>query len=133
MNGLLLDTHAWVWLLESPKRIPRRTLGAIGRVQEDLVFVSGITLWEIAKLCSSGKLRLSNSPRDWICNAIERSSATVLPITPEIAAESCQLPGGFHADPADQMIVATARVHGLDIVTADARIQDYPHVRSLWA
>jgi PIN domain nuclease of toxin-antitoxin system len=56
----------------------------------------------------------------------------VLPLSTEVAVESCHLPGEFHRDPADQIITATARVHALTLLTADQRLQAYGHVRTLW-
>ena len=65
--------------------------------------------------------------------ATREDGIRVLPLTPEITMESAQLPGDFHRDPADQIIVATARHHGAALVTSDQRILDYPHVETLWA
>jgi PIN domain nuclease of toxin-antitoxin system len=56
----------------------------------------------------------------------------VVPLTPEVACEACRLPGVFDGDPVDQIVVATARVHGLTLVTGDTRMRAYPHVRVAW-
>ena len=64
-------------------------------------------------------------------SALARSGITVLPLTPDIAVESVQLPGEFHRDPADRILVATARIHACPLVTADEKILAYPHVRAV--
>ena len=68
----------------------------------------------------------------WLTAALRPEIVSLVPLSPAIAVESCQLPGQFHADPADRLIVATARLHGLTLITADEAIRSYPHLRTLW-
>ena len=75
-----------------------------------------------------GRLRLPMAVDQWLHAALAYPGMTLLPLTPEIAADACCLPGSFHNDPADQIIVATARAHGSQLVTMDRRILAYPHV-----
>ncbi len=78
------------------------------------------------------KIELKTSPESWLSRAIHGTGIQVIELSPEIAVESCRLPGEFHRDPADQIIVATARVHNLSLVTKDQKILGYPHVKTIW-
>ncbi|MCC6356881.1 MAG: type II toxin-antitoxin system VapC family toxin [Verrucomicrobiae bacterium] len=129
---LLLDTRVWVRCLDAPETLP----GAVGRLLRDPaqypVGVSAISAWEIARLCEMGRLRLSRPVGDWMKFALRPPFVQLLPLTPQIACEACGLPGELGGDPADQILVATARIHGLTLVTGDPRMRDYPHVRVVW-
>jgi PIN domain nuclease of toxin-antitoxin system len=85
----------------------------------------------VAKLVEYGRLRLDGALEEWMEQAVTYPGIDVLMLTPRIAIESTQLPGTFHRDPADQLIVATARVYDLPLLTVDRLILDYPHVRTL--
>jgi PIN domain nuclease of toxin-antitoxin system len=87
--------------------------------------VSSISVWEIALLESKGRLVLPMGAGEWIRRALERVDFELVRLEPEIAIESCRLPGSFHADPADRFLVATARIKKLTLVTRDARILKY--------
>ena len=89
--------------------------------------VCAISCWEVAKLVEIGRLHFSIPLAEWIARAL--LNVQLLPLSPEIAIESSQLPGSFHRDPADQLIVATARFYDCRLLTMDRLIQDYPHVR----
>ena len=91
--------------------------------------VSAFSCWEVAKLDVLGRLPLPLPIHDWLKFALAEPGIKLLDITPEIAVESNHLPGTFHRDPADQLIVATARVHGCPLVTLDGKIRNYPHVQ----
>ncbi len=90
-----------------------------------------MSCWEIAKLAERGRLGLACSIEEWMEQALAYPGIELLPLTPQIAIESTTLPGNFHRDPADQIIVATARIHDLALLTVDRLILDYPHVRTL--
>jgi PIN domain nuclease of toxin-antitoxin system len=80
--------------------------------------VSAVSCWEVAKLVERGRLDLKMDIGFWLSNALGPSGITLLHLTPPIAVEACDLPGEFHRDPADQIIVATARVYDIPLVTA---------------
>ena len=82
----------------------------------------------MAKLVEYGRLELPVPMKEWFEEALGYPGISLLPLSPEIAIESTQLPGEFHRDPADQIIVATARIHDITLVTVDSKIVDYPHV-----
>ena len=128
----LLDTHTLIWALEAPEQLPA-PIQALLSDPANLPFgVAAITPWEIAMLASRGRLQLGRPVSDWLAAALNPNFVSLLPLLPPIAVDSCTLPGSFHADPADRMIVATARHHGLTLLTADAAIRAYPHLRTLW-
>ena len=129
----VLDTCAWLWLCAEPAKLSRRAQSVMQRERRRAgLIVSVFSAWEIAKLVQKGKLRFSVPCRDWIAEASRAAGVTLHPLTPEICVESTELPGIFHGDPADQIIVATARLLAAPVVTADREILDYPHVQSLW-
>lgn len=93
--------------------------------------VSVISCWEVAKKVRTGKLDLDQDLETWIATALRYRGVRLLDLSPEIVIEANSLPGEFHRDPADQMIVATAWVLDVPILTADAKILAYPHVRKV--
>ena len=122
---LLLDTHALLWWLTDGGRLARVQRAAIERADAsgEPIAIAAITFWEIAKLVERGRLKLTQTV-DVLLEAIEEHpSVEVLPLTSRIAVESTRLGRHMTTDPADQLIVATARVHGLRLVTADERIR----------
>lgn len=90
-----------------------------------------ISCWEVAKLVENNRLTLPNPVEDWIETALQYPGIRLLDLTPRIVVEATQLPGNFHRDPADQLIVATARVHGTRLATADRKILEYDGVQSI--
>jgi PIN domain nuclease of toxin-antitoxin system len=131
---ILLDTHVWIWLNTAPEKIPPPATEAIESVSgQDRAALSAISVWETAKLVEKGRLRLATDISTWVRDALDDPALRLLPLTPEIAVESTRLPGGFHPDPADQILVATARSVSATLITSDTRLLSYPHVRSLWA
>jgi PIN domain nuclease of toxin-antitoxin system len=134
-EALLLDTHVWVWLVRGERRIARDAQDLIfARVDAQSLFLSVMSIWELSLLDAKGRISLSLPCLTWVRTALERSGAVTFPLTPEIAVESNHLPGTFHSDPIDRMLIATARVEGLTLVTRDRAILDYAaqgHVRVL--
>jgi PIN domain nuclease of toxin-antitoxin system len=128
---IVLDTHIWVWWVHGDERLTRTQAEVIEANETDVIGVSAISCWEIAKLVEYGRLELPCSLEEWFEDALSYPGIHLLELTPEIAIESTQLPGGFHRDPADQMIVATARVYGCPLVTSDGRLLEYPHVETI--
>lgn len=90
--------------------------------------VSAISCWEVVKLVEYSRLTLPCPVDEWLDTALAYPGVRFLELTPRICVESTQLPGEFHRDPADQIIVATARVHNCSIVTIDSKIRAYSHV-----
>jgi len=128
----ILDTHVWIWHFEASSKIPERIQTILKDMDNVPLGVSVISAWEIAKKTAIKKLRLSIPCRDWIVKSSSSPGIEILPITPEIAYEANYLPEEFHRDPADCIIVATARLHDITLITKDHRILAYPHVKTLW-
>jgi PIN domain nuclease of toxin-antitoxin system len=126
---ILLDTHVWVWWVNESPMGSKDMLRIIQEHQDDGLGVSIISCWEVAKLVERGRLELSTPVEHWIEQALAYPGVELLELTPRIAVESTQLPGEFHRDPADQMLVATARVYDIPLLTADSKLLDYPHVK----
>lgn len=128
----VLDTNAWILAVESPAEIPADVLAVIGDMSNAPLGLSAISPWEVAKKVSIGKLDLSLPLRSWLLRATKQEGLIVLPLSTEVSLEANSLPGTSHRDPADQIIVATARLYKATLITRDKRILDYPHVVSLW-
>jgi PIN domain nuclease of toxin-antitoxin system len=129
----LLDTHAWLWWVTEDRRLSRAARRAIDRDQaKDALSVSLISIWEVAKKVEKGQLILDRPVNDWLDLATARPGLHLAELTRPVLVESCRLPQPFHGDPADQIIVATARDRDAIIVTKDRQIRDYAHVRSVW-
>lgn len=122
-SSLLLDTHALVWSMNANPRLGTRAREAIRRAyREDRALISAITPWEIALLVSKGRLTLGKDALDWIRGALALPGVHLTPLEPEIAVASTRLPFAIHPDPADRILVATARYLGATLVTADAAL-----------
>lgn len=125
---LLLDTHIWIWLsfgtpgVFSPAMQNR--LGLSDRANP--LHVSFISAWEVAMLGVKGRLNLEMPTQTWIEQSLSHPAMRLLALDdPAIAVECNELPGDFHADPADRLLVATARIGGYSLVTRDQKILDY--------
>jgi PIN domain nuclease of toxin-antitoxin system len=127
---LLLDTHVWIWSQESPEKLGKeaRRLLVDGKSTNHVATVSVL---ELARLVAAGDIFLNRPLPAWVETAVEELHAEELAMSREIAAEAYALPGEFHRDPADRILVATARRESLTLLTADARILSYPHVKTL--
>lgn len=127
---LLLDTHVWVWSQEQHEKLGRRAAHAL-LAPEHVNMVCTISTLEIARLLAVDTLSLTVPLDTWIADSLRSLEATTLTVTHEIAAEAYSLPPVFHKDPAGRILVAAARIHQLTLLTADERILQYPHVRTM--
>lgn len=132
---IVLDTHALVWWVNGGPDLSTAAKAAIDREQQDekgLILVSSISAWEIALLVQKGRLTLTSNVGDWLATIREIDGVRFVPVDNDIAVQSTCLPGEFHPDPADRMIVALARHLAAPLVTADTKIIAYKHVRTIW-
>jgi PIN domain nuclease of toxin-antitoxin system len=130
MLSHLLDTHILVWWRTAPERLSAAQNRALLELEKrgQPAGISAITLWELAMMVARGRQEI-NVPLDYWLEEIENHPMLeVLPISATVAAESVRLTDGFHKDPADQIIVATARCHSLHLLTADERIRSWGKV-----
>ncbi len=126
VSAVLLDTHVLVWLMQGVARISdakKALIELAGR--EDRLFVAAITPWEIAMLTEKSRLALPMDVKDWLDAAINRLGIGLVPLSAEISVASNRLPGSFHSDPADCMIVASARHLNAMLITEDRAILAY--------
>ncbi len=128
---IILDTHIWVWNVQEDNRLTEDQQQLIRDHESDEIGICSISLWEVAKAVQLKRLNFPIPVDDWFEIALNSPRIVLLPLISRIAVESTQLPGQFHKDPFDQLIVATARVHDVPLVTADADILKYPHVKLL--
>jgi PIN domain nuclease of toxin-antitoxin system len=127
---IALDTHVWVWWIHNHPSLPDSAKKLIQQHEATGIGISAISLWEVAKLSQLGRLALPIPIAEWFTHALAYPGIVVVELTPQIVIESTQLPGGFHKDPADQLIVATARVLECELITQDARIKSYDGVQT---
>lgn len=132
---VVLDTHVLIWLMAGDDRLSPRVRQAIeNAAYGDGANVCAISLWEVSMLVAKGRLTLYRDVGAWVDDVAGHPGLSVVPLAPEVAVASTRLPGELHRDPADRMIVATARVLGAVLITADQALLDYGshgHVRVL--
>jgi PIN domain nuclease of toxin-antitoxin system len=134
-HQLLLDTHVWLWLVEGDPTLNSQAREAIRRaVGLGTLRLAAISVWEVAMLAARERIVLGKPTLEWVEAALTASRIDLAPMTPEVSVDSCNLPGRFHREPADRIIVATARITGSILITRDRRILDYAaegHVSAL--
>lgn len=131
---IVIDTHILVWWVNGDKSLP---VTAAKKIKDTLdcgseVIVSSISAWEIAMLIEKGRLILSMDVESWIDEVAQIDGLRFMPVDNEVSIKSTVLPGEFHKDPADRIIVALARKLAVPLVTADEKIINYEHVKTIW-
>lgn len=126
-GALVLDTHVWLWAVEgSQHELAAQAIAEIdGASRRGEILVSAISVWEVAMLEAKGRISLSRPVEDWVRSALRAPGIRLLPLTPEIAFESTRLPGSVHGDPADRILVSSARLVGGRLATRDRTILGY--------
>ena len=127
---IVLDTHIWLWWAHGDPRLPRQYAAFLQAHEAQGLGISAISCWEVALLVARSKIILPDPLEDWFQQALSDPNVRLLTLSPSVAIEATRLPGTFHRDPADQIIVATARTHGCPLVTLDRKILAYPHVQT---
>lgn len=130
MLSVLLDTHILLWWRSEAGRLSAAQKRALQEVERtgSPAAISAITLWELANMVASGRVRIAVPLEAWLEEIETHPLIEVLPVTARIVADSVRLGVDFHKDPADRIIVATARCHGLQLMTADERIRRWGRV-----
>jgi PIN domain nuclease of toxin-antitoxin system len=130
---IVLDTHVWIWYLDDPAQLSTPARTSIDQaLREKAVLISSISVWEVALLVVSGRLELTIDVHDWIAKCEALPFLTFVPVDNAIFLKSVFLSGQLHSDPADRIIVATALMRGVPVVTKDRRIRKYAKVQSIW-
>ncbi len=128
---IVLDTHAWLWWVNSvPGTLPAPLLDKL-ESEGTRVGVASISCLEVALLPRKGRIELPCALNRWFALALSESQIELLPLTPEIATASTELPD-IHKDPADRIIIATAQAHSAVLATADETIRRYPNLGVTW-
>lgn len=128
---IILDTHIWVWWVHNSPMLPEKMRDQIAANEGNGLAVSILSCWEIAKLVEKDRLNLNMEVKEWMDTALAYPGIKIVDLTPEICVASTQMPGAFHKDPADQLIVATAMQYGWILYTCDQKILDYPFVQTM--
>lgn len=127
---IVIDTHIWVWWVQNDTSLTRQHQQWLQENETDGIGISIVSCWEVAKLVEKNRLILPLSIKDWLDTALAYPNVRLLDLTLPIIINSTQL-SGFHSDPFDQMIVATARIYDSYLLTVDRKILDYPGVKIL--
>jgi PIN domain nuclease of toxin-antitoxin system len=126
---IVLDTHVWLWHVGARERLSSVATAAIENA--GTVAVCAISCWEVSMLEARGRIALDRPVRRWVARAL--AGTALLPLSASAAVDAGQLGGqGFHGDPADRLIYATARELGLRIVTRDERLTAFDRARCVW-
>ncbi|WP_448573852.1 type II toxin-antitoxin system VapC family toxin [Trichothermofontia sp.] len=127
---IVLDTHIWVWWVQKDSRLPQQHQQWLQQYRSEGLGVSIFSCWEVAKLVEKKCLILPEVIEQWLNDALAYPGVQLLDLTLPIVVRANQLEG-FHNDPADQIIVATAQVYDCPLLTVDSKIITYPHVQIL--
>jgi PIN domain nuclease of toxin-antitoxin system len=127
---IVLDTATWIWRASDPKRLTASARRAIDEVERALV--SAISVWEVAMLVAKRRIQLDRPVEQWVGVALALPKIQLAALDPAIAVRSTKLPGEFHPDPADRIIVATALENAVPVISPDERIRSYPHIQTVW-
>lgn len=125
-RGILLDTHTWIWLFNGSTELSQAAIKKIDQAgSRGEVFISAISVWELSILVAKERVTLSKPIGEWVKDSLNQPGVNLSAMSPEISIESSFLPGDFHGDPADRIIVATARINSLILHTRDKKILKY--------
>jgi PIN domain nuclease of toxin-antitoxin system len=127
---IVLDTHAWIWWVSDPSLLSKLAERAIRNART--ISIPAIVVWEFAMLVSKGRLEIDRPPLEWVRAALALPRVELLSLSPMVAVHSTQLGGGFHGDPADRLIVASAAVESAPLVSKDERIHEYGGIPVIW-
>jgi PIN domain nuclease of toxin-antitoxin system len=130
---IVLDTHVWLWWLHDPGKLSAAANTLIQKEQESgAIVISAISVWEVAVKVQSGKLAIPMDIDRWYEAAKSYPATVIEPFTPSDAIASTRLPGDFHKDPADRIIISLARRLTVPLLTCDRKILEYEHVITIW-
>lgn len=130
---IVLDTHVLIWWISDPEKLSPKAFKKIKKeIKNNQLLVSSISIWEIYLLVKKQRLKLTIDTDSWLEKVENLPLVQFIPIDNKIAGKSVNLPGNLHNDPADRIIIATARENGAHLLTSDQRIRKYPHIQTIW-
>jgi PIN domain nuclease of toxin-antitoxin system len=130
---IVLDTHTLIWWVTNDAALSKKAKTAIERERAGgEIIVSAISAWEIAMLVKRETIAFSMDVENWLATVQQIPGVRFAPVDVDVSLKSVQLPGEFHKDPADRLIVATARKFAAPLVTKDLKIRAYAHVKTIW-
>jgi PIN domain nuclease of toxin-antitoxin system len=125
-HKLLLDTHAWIWLMNGDERLSKSFRAAVNKnIENDNILISAISIWEFGMLAEKKRIEINTDALIWVEEALASKGISFIPLSPRIAIQSTRLPKGLHGDPADRILVASAYENNSVLVTHDQKILDY--------
>ncbi len=127
---ILLDTNILLWWICVPQKLSKKIRKVIDQASKEQILVSSITVWEISLLIKKERIGFFIDADRWLEQVESLPSIRFIPVDNRIAAESVNLPDFSHKDPADRIIIATARQYGATLITSDKKILNYKHVRT---
>ncbi len=128
---VILDTHTWLfWVNDNTEMLGKEALNSLQN--EDVLGISVISCWEVGMLVNKQRIALNNDIQDWIDQALNYPKMELVELTPQIAVLSTRLPGNFHGDPADRIIVASSLKNNCSLISKDKQIHDWGHVKVIW-
>lgn len=124
---ILLDTHVWIWTVagETDRMAPAAVEQIRRGASRGRLLVSAISVWEVAMLQARGRIGLALELEEWVRRGLSAPGVRLAELSPEVLVESTRLPGQAHGDPADRMLIATARRLGAALATRDEAILSY--------
>lgn len=128
----VFDTHAWYWAMTDPARLPRPSRRLLRPSPNEPIGLSAISLWELSKLVEKGRIEMQRPLLDWMNASLDPAFIELIPLSPKIAAASVQLPADVPRNPADQILIATARVTGATLITKDRALRALTYLRTIW-
>jgi PIN domain nuclease of toxin-antitoxin system len=129
----LLDTHVWIWANSDVARLSAKIKKLLSQPDDNVeFFLSVFSIWEFYKLVEKGRITVTKRPDLWVKKALSENPVMLIPLNSKICYESTVLPQPFHQDPADQLIVASAKIMNATIITKDDKIIGYPHIKTIW-
>lgn len=130
---IIIDTHILLWWINDQNKLSEKAIKIINQqIDRDVILVSSISIWEICLLIKKDRISLNLDLDRWIEKIENLPFLRFIPVDNQIAQKSVNLPGTFHSDPADRIIVATAREKGTALITSDKKIRKYRNVQAIW-
>lgn len=130
---IVLDTHTWIWYIDSPDLLGKKAKNKIEQARSSNdIYVSSISSWEIYMLEKKNRIAFEIGCDIWIRRCEQLSFLNFVPFDNDIAKLSVNLPEPLHQDPADRIIIATAKYLGAKLVTKDEKISNYSHIKTIW-